>query len=125
MIRNRSPTCFKNAVSDRKNKKRKEKIDMATKEEKNKVIKDIKTATALLGETLQARNWEQAYEHSEILKHHLKSDLLGEFTGNELTKLGIEEIRNLVKKYTYFNKEMRKFQGALVANGKRLLEHAK
>lgn len=98
---------------------------MATKEEKNKVIKDIKTATALLGEALQARDWEQAYEHSGTLKHHLESDLLGEFTGNELTKLGIEEIRSLVKKYTYFNKEMRKFQGALVANGKRLLEHAK
>lgn len=97
---------------------------MVTKEEKNKFIKDIKMATALLGESLQARDWEQAYEHYLALKHHLDSELIDEFTGNELKKLGVEEIRNLVKKYVYFNKEMRKFQGALVANGKRLMEHA-
>ncbi|HEM3442992.1 TPA: hypothetical protein U1C34_001918 [Streptococcus suis] len=98
---------------------------MATKEEKNKVITDIKKTAGLLGESLQARDWEQAYEYHESLKKHLENELLGEFTGNELTKLGIEEIRQLSKKYAYFNKEMRKFQGALVANGKRFLEHAK
>lgn len=38
---------------------------MATKEEKNKVITDIKKTAGLLGESLQARDWEQAYEYHE------------------------------------------------------------
>ncbi len=90
--------------------------------ENKKIVKEIKKVALEFSENLVNRAWDAAFDSSQVLNTLLKSGELGELTGNELETLGISAIKDNLRKYFYFNGEVRKFQGAMVAKGKQIQE---
>ncbi|MGT2755429.1 hypothetical protein [Streptococcus ovis] len=91
------------------------------KEEKQAIIKAIKTVANEFGEALIARNWEEADEIHSRLKPLLEQDELQDMTERELTQEGVVQIKADVKKFYYWSSERRKVEGALAAKGKSIL----
>ncbi|WP_247937793.1 hypothetical protein [Streptococcus intermedius] len=90
-------------------------------ETKEQFIKQVKSVSSELGEVLQARKFEEAFDISQRLNNLLKSEDLKDLTGRELAETGIEEIQNELNTYWWANREMRKFQGILKKRGGKFL----
>lgn len=90
-------------------------------ETKEQFIKQVKSVSSELGEVLQARKFEEAFDISQRLNNLLKSEDLKDLTGRELAETGIEEIQNELNTYWWGNREMRKFQGILKKRGGKFL----
>ncbi|WP_195405286.1 hypothetical protein [Streptococcus constellatus] len=93
-------------------------------ETKEQFIKQVKGTSSELGELLQARKFEEAFDVAQRLNNLLKSDDLKELTGKELAETGIEEIQEELRKYWWANGEMRKFQGILKVRGEKFSDLA-
>lgn len=93
-------------------------------ENKKELIKKIKGTSQEFGELLQSNKFEEAFDIANKLNTFLKDDQLNDFTGRELSEVGILEMQEEMKKYWWANGEMRKFQGILRKRGSRFSELA-
>ncbi|MEX2803850.1 hypothetical protein AB3329_01850 [Streptococcus sp. H31] len=87
------------------------------KEEKNALTKQLKQTVSELGESLQANDFEAAYELANSLQKQVENDEFMSLTGKELADLQFEDIKKTLKRYWYNNRQMRMFQGGLRKNG--------
>ena len=93
-------------------------------EQLESVLKKIKAVTDAFGEALSTDNWEDAFQNAMQLKDLIKDEALQDLTGREMEQHNIPEIEAELKKYWYFNGEMRKCQGALRKKGQKFIEFA-
>lgn len=92
-------------------------------ETKEQFIKQVKTKTIALGEFLNTDSFSEAYEVALELSQLFKSEDMKDFTGRELEESGLSAIQEELKKYWYFNKQMRSAQGALRKKGDKFLDY--
>lgn len=93
-------------------------------EQLDAVLKKIKTTTTALGEALTKEVWEEAFNNAMLLKDYVKDEALQDLTGRELNQYHIPDIEAELKKYWYFNGEMRKAVGALRKKGQKFVDFA-
>ncbi|WP_296123875.1 hypothetical protein [uncultured Streptococcus sp.] len=93
-------------------------------EQLDAVLKKIKTTSAALGEALTKEDWEEAFNNAMLLKDYVKDEALQDLTGRELSQYHIPDIETELKKYWYFNGEMRKAVGALRKKGQKFVDFA-
>lgn len=93
-------------------------------EQLDAVLKKIKTTSTALGEALTSEDWEEAFNNAMLLKDYIKDESLQDLTGRELSQYNIPDIEAELKKYWYFNGEMRKAVGALRKKGQKFLDFA-
>ena len=89
-----------------------------TEREIKKVIEDVYC------EELKEQSWEEAFNNAMLLKDFIKDESLQDLTGRELSQYHIPDIETELKKYWYFNGEMRKAVGALRKKGQKFVDFA-